>query len=527
MWFPKTFTRLADYDVQSLADLVAALPNELWEQYKDEKQYLAPYRDTQSIFFRSIHDPDLVEILSKRPIAEGDISVYQVEPALVEEVRRAVIAAVSYFSPDGIIARVQLAKLNPGTKIKEHCDTSALLTAAHRIHVPVISNPGVAFFIDGDNQSIKPGGIYEINNRLLHSVENNGSTARTHLIIDYLPAVHNQQGFSRDEFYRSEKKRKQQVQVSTPLPQLSLPRIVASSVVRGAQKHQSHGGLFLIDLNTRQSEQVFDWDSGDISFEGRGWDRGLRGIVFYKDYFYVAASDELFCFDQKFNIVNSWRNPFLRHAHEMHVLGETLLVTSTGFDAILGFNLNSQRFEIGWGMGFVKGKLVARRFDPNEANGPLEKNQLHINNVYADSQGIYFCGRKMRNIQLISKDGVRRFASVPLGTHNARPFKGGVLYNDTASDIVAFETDADYCYFDVPHYDETKLLHRDKGDEHVARQAFGRGLAIVDDELLITGSSPSTISVYHLLSKNHDLSMNLSMDVRNAIHGICVVGDND
>ena len=58
----------------------------------------------------------------------------------------------------------------------------------------------------------------------------------------------------------------------------TLPKFVATSVVRGSEKGQSHGGVYLIDFENQQVDQKIDWNSGDIDFSGRGWDRGLRGI---------------------------------------------------------------------------------------------------------------------------------------------------------------------------------------------------------------------------------------------------------
>ena len=54
----------------------------------------------------------------------------------------------------------------------------------------------------------------------------------------------------------------------------------------------------------------------------------------------------------------------------------------------------------------------------------------------------------------------------------------------------------------------------------IARQAFGRGLCTVTDSLLAAGSSPSTITLHDLDTMKTTLSINLSMDVRNAIHGL-------
>ena len=57
-------------------------------------------------------------------------------------------------------------------------------------------------------------------------------------------------------------------------------KLVTTSVVRGSQQGQSHGGVYLIDLERRSVRQAIDWNKADIDWQGRGWDRGLRGIAF-------------------------------------------------------------------------------------------------------------------------------------------------------------------------------------------------------------------------------------------------------
>ncbi|MDA0952861.1 MAG: hypothetical protein O3A38_09580, partial [Proteobacteria bacterium] len=83
---------------------------------------------------------------------------------------------------------------------------------------------------------------------------------------------------------------------------MSLPRLIATSVVRGSDQGQSHGGIFIVDMESGTARQVYDWDRGDIDFSGRGWDRGLRGIAIDGEDIYVAASDEIFVFDPQFRI---------------------------------------------------------------------------------------------------------------------------------------------------------------------------------------------------------------------------------
>ena len=96
---------------------------------------------------------------------------------------------------------------------------------------------------------------------------------------------------------------------------MKLPTLIATSVVRGSEKGQSHGGVYLIDFQKTSTVQCIDWNDGSIDFTGRGWDRGLRGIEFYDGKIWIAASDELFCYDQKFKLVASFKNQYLSLIH--------------------------------------------------------------------------------------------------------------------------------------------------------------------------------------------------------------------
>jgi hypothetical protein len=77
------------------------------------------------------------------------------------------------------------------------------------------------------------------------------------------------------------------------MSQARLPIVVLSSVIRSAHQGESHGGVYLVDMASGQVEQVLDWNRAEIDWEGRGGDRGLRGIAFHGDRLFLAASDEI------------------------------------------------------------------------------------------------------------------------------------------------------------------------------------------------------------------------------------------
>ena len=53
--------------------------------------------------------------------------------------------------------------------------------------------------------------------------------------------------------------------------------LIATSVVRGSRQGESHGGVYLVDLDNQRVRQPIDWNTADIDWQGRGWDRGLHG----------------------------------------------------------------------------------------------------------------------------------------------------------------------------------------------------------------------------------------------------------
>ncbi len=89
------------------------------------------------------------------------------------------------------ISRAIITCLPANKQIIPHKDSGVFLTMHHRIHIPLISNPGVKFgYWHNDNQDWKyiymePGKCYALNNcYTVHRVHNNSDLDRYHLIVD-------------------------------------------------------------------------------------------------------------------------------------------------------------------------------------------------------------------------------------------------------------------------------------------------------------------------------------------------------
>ena len=142
--------------------------------------------------------------------------------------------------------------------------------------------------------------------------------------------------------------------------------------------------------------------------------------------------------------------------------------------------------------------------------------------VHVDSTGIYLSGLRTQALLHIDKNmEVSKVCSLPAGAHNACPYREGILFNDTEDDCLRYASrDGTSIAFKIVTYDESDIEFAGFDETNIARQGFGRGLCPIGDRFVAGGSSPSTISLYDFENNQKVGSVNLTMDIRNAIHGL-------
>ncbi|OXB00060.1 aspartyl/asparaginyl beta-hydroxylase domain-containing protein [Flavobacterium pectinovorum] len=80
---------------------------------------------------------------------------------------------------------VRLLRLGPGSEIKEHVDNdTSYEDGFFRIHIPIITNEEVFFYVDKKRVPMKMGECWYANFQLPHSVENKSTEPRIHLTLD-------------------------------------------------------------------------------------------------------------------------------------------------------------------------------------------------------------------------------------------------------------------------------------------------------------------------------------------------------
>jgi mannose-6-phosphate isomerase-like protein (cupin superfamily) len=83
------------------------------------------------------------------------------------------------------LSAVRVLRLAPGSVIREHRDDDLRFEDGEaRLHIPLITNPGVEFFVDGQRVIMEPGECWYLNLSLPHRVQNRGAQQRIHLVVD-------------------------------------------------------------------------------------------------------------------------------------------------------------------------------------------------------------------------------------------------------------------------------------------------------------------------------------------------------
>lgn len=118
-----------------------------------------------------------IKMIYSDPAAERyvDTPLLDAMPAM-----RAAFAAL-----DCPLQATRLMRLGPGSVIKPHRDHDLSFEQGMvRLHIPVATNPGVDFRLNGERVTMEAGSCWYLRLSDPHSVANRGPDARIHLVVD-------------------------------------------------------------------------------------------------------------------------------------------------------------------------------------------------------------------------------------------------------------------------------------------------------------------------------------------------------
>jgi hypothetical protein len=172
--------------ISELREKVLLQPGSFWEVDQLNRAALAGDRAGTAVFFYN-DMPACVDRGTLQEAKSGYVNVLRyADRPLFAEIQQLVDAEIKPHFAKCDIMRVQLAELPPGGIITPHRDVN-ILAAVHRLHVPLVTHKGVKFIIAGQNFFLEEGILYDLNNVVLHSVENKSGIMRIHLLVDMIP----------------------------------------------------------------------------------------------------------------------------------------------------------------------------------------------------------------------------------------------------------------------------------------------------------------------------------------------------
>lgn len=104
--------------------------------------------------------------------------------AATEHLRRMPYVAALMAELGGVWGRSRLMGLGAGATVPQHVDIHYYWRTHIRIHIPVVTNPGVRFRCGQDEVHMRPGEAWVFDSFRIHEVRNEGSEKRIHLVLD-------------------------------------------------------------------------------------------------------------------------------------------------------------------------------------------------------------------------------------------------------------------------------------------------------------------------------------------------------
>ncbi|MBL7727670.1 MAG: aspartyl/asparaginyl beta-hydroxylase domain-containing protein [Dinghuibacter sp.] len=166
------------FNAATLQAEIAALETVYWKMHYNKKHYSGNW---SIIPLRALYGkaelPYSVHQTSAGQIPYADTPLLQQCPYIQEVLNSLLFEKTS----------VRLMKLDAGAVINPHCDQDMAFEQGEiRLHIPVSTNPGVAFYIEEERIPMQEGECWYLNLQLQHRVRNDGDTHRVHLVVDGL-----------------------------------------------------------------------------------------------------------------------------------------------------------------------------------------------------------------------------------------------------------------------------------------------------------------------------------------------------
>jgi hypothetical protein len=165
MKLPQPFMKLPLlFDAQRLAKEVASLPPEAWARHPNS------FPGNSAVRLISVEGGENDEVSGRMEMTPHLASCPYIQQVLASF---------------GVVwGRSRLMRLAPGASVPEHADTNYHWFTRVRVHIPVLTRPGVSFYCGDQVVHMAAGEAWIFDNWRLHHVDNATPEERIHLVAD-------------------------------------------------------------------------------------------------------------------------------------------------------------------------------------------------------------------------------------------------------------------------------------------------------------------------------------------------------
>lgn len=279
----------------------------------------------------------------------------------------------------------------------------------------------------------------------------------------------------------------------------------------------------MLDLDARAPLRSMEYSESEIDWTGSTGGRGLRGAAFDGDTVYVATGAEILALTPKLSIVDTISSPYLLSLQGLCVYERMLYAVSATYDSVLGYDLDRKVFT--WAINIARrgNRFGVSSFDPAGEQGPLPLNGLHLQSVYCDQGGMYLSGLKSGGLLHFNGKDIRMAVELPANARDARPFRNGVIFNDSDASALRYTGRGDGQEdraFRTRRRDTASLSHVESIEDGIIQNGFARGLCVLSDRVVAAGSSPARINLYDLAENDVLGSVDMTVDARETLYTI-------
>ena len=173
---PAAVRDLGAVDSAALRAHVRRLSERAWQRADASKENrYGCFTHTRHVVFRFIPG-------NQTPLVFYSTPIYRVWQRLLLPVMAQASAAYGFAEP--VYPKAMLARLEAGREIPLHEDAGGSHPFAHKVHVPIETNPQATLTAGGADFHLEAGHAFEVNNLSAHGARNGGKEDRIHFIFE-------------------------------------------------------------------------------------------------------------------------------------------------------------------------------------------------------------------------------------------------------------------------------------------------------------------------------------------------------